>query len=567
MGTTQGVASYRDTELAAQQLTLGSSPDQSIQLLGVDVRGAHAVLRPAGAGRLQVQCRRRAEVLVNGSATRSATLSEGDVLEVGGHRLRVIEAPAGFDGALELVRDPAVDSSAYEAAFTTDLDQTWLSRRGPAWGSLALVLVVTLVLPLAYVMLDDDDEAVAVAPTDTLWSSGPLHPAHALATGDDCSSCHSELFHRVKDDDCTACHDALPDHVPETRAAALDMEHTRCASCHLEHNEPEHLINTSDRLCTDCHAEPHEFEQEFDVAAVSGFAEGAHPAFEARLLRPVVTDAGTGLAFDWSTHREAVATAEERSNLAFPHDIHLDPGKVRDPNDDGALACNDCHTLAADREHFRPIDMETHCAECHELTFDPTAPERQLPHGQPREVVFAIEGHFARKYLDPDSSGAAPTRRRRPGRSAGAGSCTDGPLTCARERTRAEVVNQFTTRGCVTCHEVTETDSTDLYSRFQVHPVRLVGDYFTSARFDHASHLTQEGKTGDAACLSCHGADVSNTSNDLLIPDMDNCTACHGDRSVPEVVTLQCVACHEYHPHAEGMGPGRGNVGFEGVAR
>ncbi len=30
----------------------------------------------------------------------------------------------------------------------------------------------------------------------------------------------------------------------------------RCAVCHVEHNEPSHLIVRADQLCTDCHAEP-----------------------------------------------------------------------------------------------------------------------------------------------------------------------------------------------------------------------------------------------------------------------------------------------------------------------
>jgi predicted CXXCH cytochrome family protein len=163
-------------------------------------------------------------------------------------------------------------------------------------------------------------------------------------------------------------------------------------------------------------------------------------------------------------------------------------------------------------------------------------------------VAYAIEGYFARKFLDPDSADPGGSRRRRPDRTDAAESCRDGPLACARQRTLTEVSNQFSVRGCVSCHEVTDTEAADVYSRFQVHPVRLVSDYFDSARFDHAAHLTQENKTGDEACLTCHSADTSSTSADLLIPDIDNCTQCHGDPSVPDVVPLQCTGCHEFHP-------------------
>jgi hypothetical protein len=60
--------------------------------------------------------------------------------------------------------------------------------------------------------------------------------------------------------------------------------------------------------------------------------------------------------------------------------------------------------------------MAVHCVSCHELTFDPEAPERQLPHGKPREVVRALEDYFVRKLTDPKvRDRAEPTRRRLPG--------------------------------------------------------------------------------------------------------------------------------------------------------
>ncbi len=569
-GRVRGIPSYRDTELSGDTFSLGSAPDQQIQLLGRGVQPVHGVLRPSG-GRASIQCRRPATVTVNGEIKRSATVGPGDVLEVGGHTLTVIESPAGFDLALEIVPDPNVDSSAYEAAFVTDLDQTWLSRRGPSWVLLALVLLVTLAVPLAYVLLAGPGETgPAVAPPtaphaaplvagidrksgtppDLMWISGPLHPVHALAAGNDCSACHSSLFQRVKDGDCRVCHDALSDHVAAPRMASLAIPHTRCATCHREHNEPERLIIPSGVQCTSCHADPHQFAEPMKVAAVSGFGLDTHPAFRAELQSPVVEKAGTGLSFRWRSHVELVAGAREDSNLVFPHDVHLDAVKVRSPNTNEPLHCSDCHRLSADGEHFGPIDMETHCGSCHELTFDPTAPDRQLPHGKPREVAFAIEGYYSTKFLNPSPTDTMPTRRRLPGHHGSTTRCNDSPAKCAEQQAQKEVVNQFTVRGCVTCHTVTDTGSGDLYSRFQVHPVKLVRDYFPTVKFDHVSHLTQKDKTGDEACLSCHPARRSHVSSDLLMPDIDNCTGCHGDPSVPDVVVLECIGCHRYHPQS-----------------
>jgi hypothetical protein len=403
-GQIRGLRSFRDTVLSGDTVTIGSAPDQQIQLLGAGIKGEHAVARGSGNG-LSVQCRRGASVSINGKRVRSGRIGPGDVLDVHGNTLLLIEAPAGFDLALEFVPNPDVDSSAYESAFRTDLEQTWLSRRAPSWVLLILVLAVTLVLPLGYLLLlgGDGERGRGSAP-DVLWTSGPLHPAHQLAMGDDCGACHTDLFARVQDEDCRFCHEVLQDHVDLTRSTELGLGHSRCASCHREHNEPELLVIEADGQCTDCHADPHAFQQTLAVAAVDGFADGAHPRFKATLVRPVVTKAGTGLSFDWRYHIESVEGGREQSNLVFPHDVHLDAVKVRHPNNSEPMSCGDCHELSEDREHFRPISMEAHCMDCHELTFDVTAPDRHLPHGEPREVAFAIEGYFARKFLDPDSA-------------------------------------------------------------------------------------------------------------------------------------------------------------------
>ena len=92
--------------------------------------------------------------------------------------------------------------------------------------------------------------------------------------------------------------------------------------------------------------------------------------------------------------------------------------------------------------------------------------------------------------------------------------------------------------------------NSEIYARYQVHPVRLATDYFSAGRFDHLAHQVMKGKTGDAACVTCHSADRSSQSTDLLIPDIDTCLLCHRDRPTPEHVTTRCIDCHSYHPFA-----------------
>ena len=69
-----GIAEYRDVEVSADTLTLGSAPDRSIQVLGNNVGAEHAELA-ATSGGMTIKCRRGYSVLVNGEELSSATLS------------------------------------------------------------------------------------------------------------------------------------------------------------------------------------------------------------------------------------------------------------------------------------------------------------------------------------------------------------------------------------------------------------------------------------------------------------------------------------------------------------
>jgi predicted CXXCH cytochrome family protein len=355
-------------------------------------------------------------------------------------------------------------------------------------------------------------------------------------------------FQKVQDTACVSCHGDLQDHVPEAHYANTSMPAERCAVCHVEHNQPSFLIVEADGLCLDCHVDPGRLSDgPGHMRAVTGFDVENHPAFEVALLTPEVKSAGTGLVFSWHVREALLDGAQETSNLKFPHDLHLDPESVKTIQDSRGMQCNDCHVLSADNEHFAPVTMEAHCQSCHELTFDEAAPQRQLPHGEPIEVIQVMEGHFARAFVDPNKAAKDQPRRRRPDRS-NAGQCTGTAFECAMQRTATEVTNQFAVRGCVTCHKVEDTGTNDIYTRYQVHPIRLSHDFIPTAIFDHRSHFTQKDASGDDACLTCHSAKTSQASTDLLIPGIKNCSQCHSDRNTSDTVPLDCINCHQYHP-------------------
>ena len=562
-----GIGEYLDSEISASAVNIGSAPDQTIQLLGPNVAPQHAQIELGGA-QARITCRRGLRILVNGQPVRAASLQQDDVLELDGHRLQLVTAPAGFDLALEFTPSAAVQSSDFAGAFRTELAQTWLSKRRAAWLLFALILSLTLLVPLGQLVWHGGDAQRPWSPADAQWSTGALLPAHRLAIGDDCNACHAVPFTRVRDEECTACHDRVHDHIEATVAAKANLEHTRCATCHLEHNEPPHLVVSADRLCTDCHRDPARFASISTLQHATGFSLATHPKFEAQLLRSSQRSGGTGLVFEWHYEPSSIDSGRESSNLKFPHDVHLDAGKVTKVSDSTALGCADCHVLAADKEHFLPVTMERHCASCHDLKFDPTDPMRQLPHAQPTEAILTIEGHYLRKFGDPNMAATTETKRRLPDRANEGERCTDTAFACAMRKTRDESVNQFTRRGCVTCHIVEDTKSDDIFSRFQVYPIRLVTDYLPMARFNHTSHLTQKDATGDAACGSCHDAAKSGESSDLLIPDIDNCVECHSDRSEGAGIALACIGCHVYHPSASReIGPATAELGATSVAR
>lgn len=550
--SSDGIEEYRDLEISTARITLGSAPDRSIQVLGKNVFPEHAQFELRSDGRLKLECKSGATVSVNDTEVRSAFISPGDRIRIGGNSITVFEPPAGFDAGFQIARDADIDPSALERAFRTDLSQVWLSQRAAAWILSVVVVILTLVVPF---LLTEGKliaiENVPFVPSDSLWSSGPLLAAHELAVDSNCRACHQVLFQRVQDGACLECHSRIGDHVHHaTLTESTNLGPTpRCATCHREHNEPEpHIIIRADALCTDCHKNSANLFGALDVQPVGGFSVATHPSFDAYLYRPIVSEAGTGVAFDWSLVIEPVSRAEETSNLLFPHDVHLDPAKVTDLNSGDVLGCMDCHQLSLDGEHFIPITMQGACIGCHELTFDQDIPDRQLPHGQPLEVILTLEGDYLRKFSDPTVDNKAIRLRRIPDKDNTTRECVGTAFDCAAEAAARDVREQFTVRGCVSCHVVEEHATDDAYSRYQVHPVRLTADYFPPARFDHASHQVMKDKAGDAACSECHDARASSVSNDLLVPDIDTCVECHTGVRKAGSVPLQCINCHTYHP-------------------
>ncbi len=553
-----------DRSIASSVVTIGSDPDQDIRLGGVGVRGNHAQLKQGVSG-VEIMCTRGATVSVNGEMVNRSGLKPGDKINLAQNEIIIVNAPAGFDIALDLT-PAAMQASSVAGAYKTDLSQTKLGMRKLAWTLSITALLISMLIPLGYRFLTNSDNTLAntLPFTDSAWSSGPLHEAHS-ALENNCKACHQKLFQKVTNAACDQCHSSTVDHIAAVEQNAhlgLDIN-GRCASCHKEHNEPiSTLVDSSNSVCTACHADADLIASNrldtTTLGRVSEFSLEQHPAFTAVVLnRPA--DEPIDSVQPWQAARVSLPSDKENSQLKFNHEVHLNAGKVLDSGSQ-ALACGNCHALDADGEHFNSINYETNCANsgCHELALDV---RNRLPHGYPDIVVSAVEGYYLRKFgsnrVTEDARSSTQTDKRRRFGGSEKEECTDSAYDCALQLADDKIIEQFSVKGCVTCHIIEDTEGESSADRFKVGVVKLNEDYHPSATFDHESHeiLIEPGEKnniqGKEACLYCHNASNSSSSNDILMPELETCTVCHADQQVVGTVELGCTQCHAYHPRRQ----------------
>lgn len=558
------ILDQRDVELGSDVLRVGGGKGQDLQLFGDGVGAEHAVLRLQSDGRLRVDCRGGYQASVGGREVGRAAVDAGEWVGIGPHRLARVEAPPGFDAALEVRIDADASQSAGErlrGELTLKLPRT----RRYSYALALLVALAALGLPLLGYYHDRAQATLERygGPTDQFWSSGPLASAHHLPEiVADCNVCHVEPFVMVRNEACLDCHTETAAHFASGHPVVEDFDDD-CESCHKEHNEPANLVVRDKGLCVDCHAGERRRLAETSppvsslpvsaapgtVAPVTAFTADRHPEFLVSLLRP--SNGG-----DWHVVRERLdGEAAESSRLKFPHDLHMNIEKVSlregPAREERALGCADCHRLEEEGEHFRSITMEATCSGCHTLAFDDAQPARQLPHGEPEtlrsylEEFYIKQASLQRRAPPPDPARRVPEKP--PERL-----CEGDPLDCGIAWADEEMDKLFTKAGCVGCHEVYRGEDD-----WAVRPVRLARDWFGAMRFDHVPHLNPGlSGGGGETCGDCHAAAESSESADVLMPGIEGCVGCHGeDRE--ESVVLDCVTCHAFHrPGMEAMDGG-----------
>lgn len=450
-------------------------------------------------------------------SVRSVRLKPGEPIDIGPYRLEALPTPEGYDGAVavELVRPSAIAPDLASRTSKTTLASIGMTKRRAAWLAALVILILFLAIPAGRVLdMPWRDAAQNLAIGDRFWNPGPVLFAHQpIATR--CVACHEVAFQHVKDRACLACHSTIGHHVgPEMRPAMM-FEGARCASCHKDHKGAKTTHRDDDGFCVDCHRDAVSRTRSLRTTTVSDFAAD-HPAFH--------------------------VTLPGKSNLKYPHALHLDAKGVKSPDKGRVkLDCASCHQPDASRRMFEPVSFAKHCQECHRLEIEPAVTAREAPHGKPGEAVAMIDEFYSSLALKGvhDSFQKAfgvpgEGLLRRP--SEATAQERQDALRLASRKASQVARELFEVRVCNTCHEVKVGDGT-----WSVAPVSTTNRWMPHARFDHKSHTQSK-------CAACHDVAHSKSAADVAMPKIDVCRKCHGgSRPAEKKVTSNCLLCHGFH--------------------
>ena len=535
---------HQDFEISTSRLTLGRGTDQDVLLPGERVGYHHADIR-LRRGHAEIRAHTATGITVNDQNTRSAQLSVGDEIGIGGYQLVVIPPPEPHqDLALTVEkRSESVGEVMRESQFITGPERLpWLRPRRWAWLGFLAVLMLGLVLPAMVAWEDTDRTALrnTPLPDDRFWNSGPTSRAHEFI-GQACENCHKVPFQRVPNSACSDCHENMGRHVSSvTEKPDVDVTGRRCADCHREHNGHQGVILEDQQFCTDCHGRIQELVPDTNLKKVRDFGN-QHPDFRVRLAEARTTADGT----QWHrTERQTLdASVTENKGLVFDHKVHLQEEGVE--NETGAkevMACSDCHQSDAGGLGMKPVKMEPHCSRCHALSITDDDPDQTVPHAETDQVIESLRSYFSRRFIE-DRPGRFQVDLNRPGSPSAVGMLQQEGLAWVERRTRESAREIFERRVCETCHKVENTGNSE-QPDWRITPVNINRDYWRhSTRFSHEKHDHRD-------CGECHEADRSEQAGDVLLPDIQVCRDCHTGAQGGQGLRSNCVTCHRFH-HAE----------------
>ncbi|MEY4966122.1 MAG: hypothetical protein RL274_1705 [Pseudomonadota bacterium] len=588
----------RTRPLAATEPVIGRGSDCDIQLTDLAVSLRHAVLRPGLPGRVLVEALgtehfEANDIFVSGA---ELNLEQSPRLNFGHHVLTLEKGEKDGDVLVVLTEqdNPASQAAASDQKAAFSLKGALFSERRTAWIISLVILALCLALPIGEYLLARNQQRTVATVAVGQWSSGPLSPGHHFLENN-CAACHQQAFVPVRDTACLSCHqaglnrvetaslslatkklgslfapDPAPDHAPRDRleramppdpnlarrintwiATAFSHPSNGCASCHTEHvgnGKPsvEKQPVTPDQItrndCADCHTG---LKQRLPDTMIPDAPDwGRHPDFRALVVA----------GFDGAKPRMARVSlpGSEKSGLKFTHALHLkaDGGVQRMAQDLGKaqrygaqLTCANCHRTD-EQGGFVPVQMERDCAACHSLAFARNNGVVQtLPHGHPDKVVAALKTFYGAQ----PASGAPEMFSRRPGLR---GVSRAVPTA---DRVAGSVRAAFSSGGtCFTCHSVVPPAMPGTLS-FDIAPVKLTNRYLPAGSFNHNVPEHRQNSKGAPSCATCHKANTSTNAEDLMLPRIATCSACHGKTKALSATpaSAACAGCHGFHSPGE----------------
>ncbi|HEV2746199.1 MAG TPA: cytochrome c3 family protein [Allosphingosinicella sp.] len=555
----------RTTRIEGDRLSIGRDPSNQVHIADLAVALHHAVVERTSPGRLEVTAQTGLTIEVNGWADDKGRieLGSGGDIRIATHILRFMPTAAESDEirvVLERVTDgdAAVDRDD-ERMFS--LGAVMPSKRAAAWLGVLAVLGLFLVWPVSSYYQRQQGGAEQFQP-EAMWSSGKLSAAHSRLESN-CRACHIKPFEAVRDQSCKACHSNVHEHADPFRLAraqpdlnrwgrirlafqeTFDIPPGRCVECHTEHEGPQAMPATAQRFCSDCHARLTGKLHDTKLADAGDFGR-THPQFQ-----PAIMTAWDG---DRPLLRRVPIDGRPReiSNLKFPHAVHLSKTNGvaqmarRLAGDHGfgdALACKDCHDPTPDGVRFQPVGMEEDCGMCHSLAFDwQGGTLRTLRHGEPAQVVADLRDFYRARPPNPPAT-LGGMARRRPGDVPAAGARVRFAIGSGNPARAERAIRAIFSPGgaCFDCHQVQAPPRGSL--AYRIMPVAFPVRYMHKGWFDHGPHQTE-------TCSTCHSAERSQTSSDLLLPGIGTCRSCHGGEDAAKQVPSACAMCHDYHRDA-----------------
>lgn len=346
-------------------------------------------------------------------------------------------------------------------------------------------------------------------------SPGVLSNAHTQFNNK-CSKCHTVAWQTVPDKTCLECHKTNPHNENE-------LFTPNCVQCHPEHMGNPRLADIDNKFCIQCHSDlklkDYIPSSTYETQILS-FNTG-HPEFAVEIRLAEQNGDIIRVRFNDKDN------LKDNTPIKLNHKLHLKPN-LRGPNGPENLRCETCHQVDTNGEYTFPIEYEKDCARCHPLEFDPRFGNKVIPHEAPAMV---------REFLQKSYTQYAINNSNR----LGLGNANAVKQWVSLSVKDAEDV--IFRKKCTECHTIEEDNLLDGGLPKIAEP-KIPLRWLPHSTFDHELHVKNLG----LKCSSCHEAEKSEMTTNVLMPSINQCQECHSPEGGAKT---ECVLCHLYHQRKE----------------